>query len=566
MASLILVWVVAVAVDLLMAVRQVRQGTEQVQAARDTLSANGLLSGAPLVPLRSAASNFASAHSLLASPVLWPIDVLPVLGRQLRSVQALASAAGQVSRTGVSTVGQARELLKLPHTAGPDRLRELHRLVQLASSTHAALSHVDLGPSQALIGTLASERAKFSKELNQVQTTLARTSAAASAAASILQGPQTYLLLTGNNAEMRSGSGSFLEAGIVTTGDGELHLSGVVPTTSLTVPIGGVHVGGDLQARWGWLLPAVDWRNLGLTPQFDVNGALAAQMWKFRTGQQVDGVMQLDVEGLRDLLTVTGPVTTATGLVASAANVDQLLLHDQYNGEGYGDVATQAVRVDQLGTLATAMMHALETRPLELHAMVNALSAETSGRHIMLWSANPATEAVWRSTGVSGQLTSTTLVSDLINRGGNKLDQYITMNSTLHLVTHGERTSATMSVSLRNNTPSGQSAYIAGPYPGSGLRYGEYLGIVTANLPNDVRNLSVGAGETVVVNGQEGPTLLVGLTVDLLPGASRQITLHFSLPQSHGTLTVMPSARIPPETWSVDGQQFTDTTTHTISW
>jgi hypothetical protein len=403
-------------------------------------------------------------------------------------------------------------------------------------------------------------------ELNQVQSTLARTSAAASAAASILQGPQNYLLLTGNNAEMRSGSGAFLEAGIVTTAGGQLHLTGMQPTTSLTVPVGGVPVGGDLKARWGWLLPGVDWRNLGLTPQFDINGALAARMWKFKTGQQVDGVMQLDVGGLRELLTVTGPVTTATGLVVSADNVDQLLLHDQYIGEGYSDYKTQAARVDQLGSLATAMMHALETRPLDLHAMVNALSAETSGRHIMLWSANPDTESVWRATGVSGQLTSTSLVSGLINRGGNKLDQYITMSSQLDLVTHGKRTAATMTVSLSNHTPAGQSAYIAGPYIGSNLHYGEYLGIVSVNLPNDVRNLEVGTKENVVVNGQEGPTLLVGISVDLLPGASRKITLNFSLPQSHGRLTVMSSARIPPETWNVNGQVFTDASTRTVSW
>ena len=46
-----------------------------------------------------------------------------------------------------------------------------------------------------------------------------------SSAATILQGPGTYLLVAGNNAEMRSGSGAFLEAGIVTTAAGELHLS-----------------------------------------------------------------------------------------------------------------------------------------------------------------------------------------------------------------------------------------------------------------------------------------------------------------------------------------------------
>jgi hypothetical protein len=564
--AVFVLWVAASAVDVLLAARHVHQGANLVQDARNTLSADGLLSGEPLAPLRSAEASFAAAHSLLSSPLLWPVDVLPVLGRQLRSVQDLAVAAGQVSRTGVATVGRTKALLKLPHTAGPDRITTLRRLAQLASSTHASLSRVNLGPANALIGPLARQRAKFSSDLVQVQTTLARTSAAATAAATILEGPQQYLLLTGNNAEMRSGSGAFEEAGIVTTGDGELHLSDLMQTSTLTLSPGEVPVGGDLEARWGWLLPGVDWRNLGLTPQFDVNAPLATRMWKAATGQSVDGVMALDVTGLKELLAVTGPVTTANGTVVAASGVDQLLLHDQYAGEDYTTGSPQASRVDQLGSLAAAVLHALETQPLALHAMVDALSAATEGRHLMLWSDDPATEAIWRSTGVSGQLTADSLMADVINRGGNKLDQYLSVGTNLHLVSHGAQTAATLTVTLANHTPPGQSPFIAGPYPGLGTRYGEYVGIVTVNLPDDTRNLALGAGESAVVDGQEGPTLLAGVNVDVLPGASQQVTFRFTLPQAHGVLTLVPSARIPSASWDVDGTTFTDATARTINW
>jgi hypothetical protein len=563
--ALFVLWVVASAIDVFVAARHVRQGADEVQAAKSSLSADGLLSGAPLGPLRSAAADFSSAHRLLSSPLLWPVDVVPVLGRQLRSVQDLAVAAGQVSRTGIVAVGESKALLRLPHSAGPERITTLRRLANLASTTHAALQHVDLGPSNALIGFLARQRTKFANELNQVQTTLVRTAAAASAASSILQGPQNYLLLTSNNAEMRSGSGSFLEAGIVTTGNGELHLSSLTPTFTLALPAGAVPVGGDLEARWGFLQPGVDWRNLGLTPQFDVNGALAARMWKSATGQTVNGVMALDVTGLQELLTVTGPVTTASGTVVSASGVDQLLLHDQYVGEQYNSHA-DAARIDELGSLASAVMQALETKPLDLHAMVDALSAATAGRHLMLWSSDPSTEAIWRSTGVSGQLTSDDLAANVINRGGNKLDQYLSVGTTLKLVPHGDTTAATLKMTLVNRTPPGQSPFIAGPYPGLGTTYGEYVGIVTANLPNDVHDLSLAKGESAVVDGQEGPTLLVGVDVDLLPGATQQVTFHFSLPQTHGELTVVPSARIPPVNWDVDGHTFSDKSSHTVRW
>ena len=561
----VVIWAVVSILIVVDADEHVHDGANQITAVHRSLSADQLLSGALVAPLESAQSDFASANSLLSSPVLWPIDVFPVLGRQLRSVQDLSRAADQVSRTGVTVVHQSRDLLNLPHTEGPERIDALKRLALLASTTHATLSRINLGPSQALLGPLARQRSKFASELSQVQTTLARTSAGASAAATILAGPQNYLLLAGNNAEMRSGSGMFLEAGGIAISGGEMHLAGMQPTWSLVLPQGAVPVGGDLEARWGSYLPGVDWRNLGLTPQFDVNGALAARMWKAKTGQQVDGVMALDITGLQELLTVTGPVTTADGTVVTAATVDQLLLHDQYVGAGNTTGVFEANRVDALGSMATAMMHTLETQPLDLHALADALSAAAEGRHLMLWSANPKTEAVWRSIGVSGEITDDTLASNVINRGGNKLDQYLSVSNSLALVAHQGDTSATLTVKLSNNTPPGQVQYIAGPNPDLDTHYGEYVGIVNVNLPADARDLSLGPGEPVAVNGLEGPTLLVGVNVDLLPGASRQVTFHFALP-AHGTMTIMPSARIPPETWKFNTMTFDDAVPRSISW
>jgi hypothetical protein len=233
--ALVVVWIVAAVIDVVVASEHIHEGQSAVESARQGLSADGILSGAPVGSLRSAESSFGAAHGLLSSPLLWPVDVLPVAGRQLRSVQDLSGAAQQVAGIGVDTVGRSQALLRLPHAAGPDRVAALQQLAALATSTHADLSGVDLGPDQALIGPVAHDRNAFASELAQVRTTLARTSEAASAAATILQGPGTYLLLAGNNAEMRSGSGSFLEAGTITTANGDLHLSAMTPTVSLLV-------------------------------------------------------------------------------------------------------------------------------------------------------------------------------------------------------------------------------------------------------------------------------------------------------------------------------------------
>jgi Protein of unknown function (DUF4012) len=566
--ALVVIWAVAAVIDVVVAADHIHHGEAAVQSARQGLSADGILSGAPVGSLRSAQSNFSSARGLFSSPLLWPVDVLPVAGRQLRSVQDLSGAAEQVAHVGIGAVGRSQALLRLPHTAGPDRVAALQKLASLAASTHSALAGVDLGPDQALLGPLAREHNTFLSDLTQVRTTLARTSEAASAAATILQGPGTYLLLAGNNAEMRSGSGAFEEAGTITTGNGELHLSDMIPTSSLTLPDGAVPVGGDLEARWGWLLPGTDFRNLGLTPQFDVNGPLAASMWKASTGQSVDGVLAIDVAGLQDLLEVTGPVTTATGQVVSASNVDQLLLHDQYVGETYTSDST--ARTDELATLASATLHALENRPFKLHTMADALSSAAEGRHVLLWSADTRTEAAWSGAGVSGQLQPSSLMADIINRGANKLDQYLTEDVSLKLTAQGTKTAGTLTMTFSNKTPPGQSPFIAGPYPGLGTQYGEYVGIATVNLPGYARDISSPSNSSVVASGAEGPTVLEGANLDILQGATQSITFNFVLPEAHGSMTVVPSARIGPATWHVvdpaGSSAFQDSQPSTITW
>jgi len=566
--ALVAIWGGAAVIELVVAADHLRHGEAAVQSARQGLSADGILSGAPVESLRTAQADFASAHGLLSSPLLWPVDVLPVAGRQLRSVQDLSAAAGQVAQVGIGAVGRSQALLRLPHTAGPDRVAALQQLASLAASTHIALAGVNLGPDQALLGPLAREHNTFLSDLTQIRTTLARTSEAASAAATILQGPQTYLLLAGNNAEMRSGSGAFEEAGTITLGNGELHLSDMTPTASLTLPPGAVPVSGDLEARWGWLLPGTDFRNLGLTPQFDVNGPLAASMWKASTGQSVAGVLAIDVGGLQDLLEVTGPVTTASGQVVSASNVDQILFHDQYVGETYTSDST--ARIDELATLASATLHALENRPFKLHAMADALSSAAEGRHVLLWSADTRTEAAWSGAGVAGQLQPSSVMADIINRGGNKLDQYLSENVSLKLTAQGTKTAGTLTMTFSNKTPSGESPFIAGPFPGLGTQYGEYVGIATVNLPGYARDITSPSNSSVVASGAEGPTVLEGANLDILQGATQSITFNFVLPEAHGSMTVVPSARIGPASWRVvdpvGTSSFQDDVPTTITW
>ncbi len=552
-----LVWLALAAVELASGLSDASQGLAEVQQAKAELSAPDLVAQAPATPLEAASRSFGSAHAALTSPVLAPFDIVPVLGRQLGAVRDLSGAAGQASDVGAASVNELKKVLDTPHTAGPDRITVLRRLSALAATTNQKLERIDPGPGKALVGPVASKYNEFVADLDQAKTTLVNASQASAAVAGILQGPQQYLVLMANNAEMRAGSGMFLEAGVLSSNGGSLQLGDLVLTGNIPLTPGEVTVSAQLERNWGFLKPGVDWRNLGLTPQFDVNGPLAASMWQAETGQHVNGVLAVDVVALSQLLAVTGPVTLPDGTVINSSNAQQFLLHDQYNGlSSTGTDAAEGVREEQQGALAQAEFNALDTESLDLKTLSGALAGMVSGRHILVWSADPATEASWQATGVAGTLSADSTLVAVLNRGGNKLDPYLQVSCTLQVDGRGgSGTTGTLTVRMKNTTPPGQG-YIGGPFPGLGTVYGEYPGLLAVNLPAVARHLQLTRGGPGVVLGVEGPTWVLAAPVDMKAGQSETDVIHFTLPPS-GSTTVLSSARVPGESWHYDGTTFT---------
>ena len=568
--ALVALWVVASAAVLALGLVHATHGMTDVQEAKDHLSASDVVSRSAAEPLRAAGREFDSADGLLHSPLLAPLDILPVIGRQLRSVQDLSSASGQVARIGARAIDQAHAVLQASHSSGPARVGELQKLATLAATTDRALGKIDTGPAKALLPPLAAKHNTFVNDLDSVRTRLQHASGVASTMADILQGPKTYLLLMANNAEMRAGSGDFLEVGVLTTHDGHIKLSHLNQTVNIALAPGKVTATGDLEARWGWIKPGQDWRNLGFTPQFNVTAPLAAQMWRAETGQPVDGVLAVDVEALHQILMVTGPVTLSNGTVVSADNVEQLLAHDQYEGLSDQPTAQQnkveAGRQDRLGSLAQAALAALESESLDLKSLSNAMTTATEGRHLLAWSEQAPAQAAWVQGGVAGELAPDSLMTAVINRGGNKLDQYLSVKAALEIRTQGKRSQGTLTVALDNKTPPGQSQFIAGPYPGLGTVYGEYLGILAVNLPGYASVPRIDASPHLDALGAEGPTWVIATPVDVKTGQVQRVVVHFTLPQTSGQIRVLPTARLNPVAWTYRGTTKTDAQPFTVSF
>jgi hypothetical protein len=563
--GLAVLWLLLGGYQLVRARSELNNAVKATDRARKRLTPASVVDGRAAVELEKARSRFASAHRRTSGPSVLAIRLLPVLGRQVRSISALSGAAAEVADIGVLGLADARQTLAGKPVGGSAKVAELRSLAAIATRTDQALAGVDLGPKAGLLGPIASKRASLEDKLAEVRSGAQRGAAAATAVADLLQGPRRYLLLAANNSEMRAGSGMFLSIGVLSSANGSIHLAEMKPAGDLTLPGDGVPIDDpDLAARWGWLHPGREWRNLGASPRFDATAPLAAKMWTARTGEKLDGVLALDAAAVSGVLDGTGPINVGTSRIDSR-NVEDILLHDQYFA--YPDEsADQSARREQLGVIAASALDAMDRGSYDLGRLASGLAHAARGRHVLAWSSHPAELKGWEAAGISGTMTPDSVMVSVLNRAGNKLDHFVAMTAHLDLRPVANGTDATITVDLRNTTPPGQPQYVAGPHPGSGVGAGVYKGIVTVELPRRVGDISIEGKPPLQASGPDGPSQVTATEVTINPGANATVVIHFRLADRHGVLRVEPDARIPVTRWYSGRVRWWADESHTVHW
>ncbi|MBW3537687.1 MAG: DUF4012 domain-containing protein [Actinobacteria bacterium] len=558
----VLLWCVVAFAAIAVAAVDLLAGRDAASEARD-LSLEEVVDGGSIAPLRTAHQRFDRASFLLDLPPVVPFRFFPVAGRQLRSVTALAAAGSEISAVGIEGVESAREVLSRAPNSGPERIDRVRRLGGLASRLGERLSSVGLGPSESLASPLEEARGQLADDLDRLQTGLRRGGAGATTLADLLQGPSSYLVLAANNAEMRAGSGMFLQVGRLVTADGRFSLTEMTSVHDVVVPPGAVALGGDMKERWGWLNPNIEWANLMLSPRFPVSADLAARMWAAAGRPEVDGVLALDPVALSAIITATGPVTVGDRQIGGD-EVVQEILHDQYVRRP--ELAQADERREELAGIATAAVRALDEQDWKPATLARGLAEAVAGRHVLAWAKDDSANEGWQLAGVSGALTTDSMMVALLNRGGNKLDPFMAVDAELTLSSQESHTDGTLRIRLKNNTPAGEVPYIAGPHFGLPLAPGEYLGLLTVTLPGATESADFEGIDQFAVAGPDGPTRVIGYEFRLLPGQEHAAVLRFRLPRPHGSLTVEPSARVPQVEWRWGSDSWKDAGAHEIIW
>lgn len=546
-------------------------GQAALRAADDLERARGTLRSVTQGDADSAtavaALDGAQADVRLAADELerWPVDVLaavPVLGRSWDAERAVARTAGaslaaaQVLADGLDdlrSAGSRIDVAALARTADA-----LAKPVAAAERALDDLSEVStsLTPPQVSDG-VAQARAAFVPAVAGLE----RARAGMSVAPGLLGGarPRSVLVMLQNNAELRGAGGysaSFatgrLEDGALTLGPLQDTVAEADPPSrarEVPAPPEYLEDYGPLAAN------TTGWRSWNMSPHVPDSALVGARIAGQLLPQQPDLVVLLDVPAMGALASLGGgDIVLPGGRRVTPAQLTDALLVDAYALAGE-EVEEQLQRRADLQLAASAAVGRLLASPVPATELARALGRLTAGRHLTMWSADPAEQQALVELDVAGSVPAPSGRGDLShvsvnNVGANKLDIYVDREIAVEAVVDHDVALVVQRVRLTNRAPEDLVPYVAGF---------DRPGVVVSRV-----ELSVPAGATgVVAEVDDRPwtgTVRPGAErqrlatrVELARGASTLLEVRYSVPVEDGeyALRLVPQPLVEDATLSV---------------
>jgi uncharacterized protein DUF4012 len=407
-----------------------------------------------------------------------------------------------------------------------------------------------LGPVKTAVDKLFVEAARRQAELQSVSASLRLVEDIAGAS-----GDKRYLIAVANSAEMRGSGGMILSYGVLTSHAGKVTLVHVGPIDEigLSGPETAAAFPADFTKAYGGLAPTSDWRNANLMSDFTVDAPVMQAMFDKATGQRVDGVIQIDSEGLAAVLAGVGPVTTPDLGTVTSANAVQVTL-----STAYALFPERSNRQDYTGQLAQAAFQKLTSGAFStLKPLGQALLDASHQRHVLMHADDPTDETAVRQLGFDGSLPprrSNFVQLTIQNFGANKLDYYLASSLVLNGARPSESGSVmTATIDLANTAQRGQTTpqEVFGPFLPS-ENAGEYYGLVTLYLPvgSFLRRSTVDASVTTnPVMGTQNGLQTVSYTVAIPAGSGSHVALRIFVPPTATPgrqIVVVPAPRVLP--------------------
>jgi hypothetical protein len=253
------------------------------------------------------------------------------------------------------------------------------------------------------------------------------------------------------------------------------------------------------------------------------------------------------------VLSVIGPVTV-NGFKYSAGNVLPQLLYTNYLLYPTGD-QTNARREVQ-SQVARAAFAGLRGGNLPFPDLPHQLQIDARGRHLLAWSADPAEEAMWVKLGADGAIGPDDMMVSVQNLSASKLDIFINPKVAVRAEAFSEHQQIDMTVTITNPRRPVTSAYIEGGSKCCVLP-GDQRVYLLFYLPGSAYNITSYNPEFSTA-GTDGGMTVVGMIYIVPYGVTSQVHITFFLPPTQTQVTLIPSSRVAPQEYSVNGATTND--------
>ena len=219
-------------------------------------------------------------------------------------------------------------------------------------------------------------------------------------------GPRTYLVVIGNQAEMRPSGGAPLYLAVVTADAGLISIADKGTTSSHFFPPMNRPVtwsGPEGNAYFPANPRTMPFVSAGANPDFSVSAQEMAAAFEAGGHPPVDGVIYVDMTLLQQVLDLTGPIEVdGLGAVDAASLVPKVL------DNAYDDVELASANARRQAA-NDALFDALLARVssgLPPRETLRVIEDAVAGRHLQAWFRDSGTQSVFGERGWTGELAA----------------------------------------------------------------------------------------------------------------------------------------------------------------
>ncbi len=393
-------WVVIRGVGAVTELQNVRNSVTQLHRALDERAFDRAERIAPRI-----AQHAELAGELSSDPVWRGFEFIPWLGQSFTAIREIAEITANVADTAVRpTVALAPDTDLATVGLSGSRV-DVTALSGLAESLDR--------PASALAGAEARARlidadgalppiADAVRETRAVLEDAASTVGALRGAAVLLPGmlgssePRTYVIAVQNNAELRSHGGAAAAFIQVSAADGTISVvraASGLDVPALTEPL---ELDDAVLALYGDGPGRIP-RDMTSVPDFAAAGSLIAQRWQSQFGTAVDGVIAVDIDTMRHVLTATDAVQF-DAFTATSDSIMTVLTNDM--PQAIPDPAAQDIAFSRA---AQAVLGAALSSE-EPSSLLAALSDAARDDRIRIWSAHEEEQELFAASSLGGTL------------------------------------------------------------------------------------------------------------------------------------------------------------------